>query len=137
MELSATYPVLYFDGVCNLCNSTVQFIIKHDKRKQFRFAPLQSVPGKAVLQQIGGDAQDSVILQYNRKYYSKSDAVLQVMKLLGGVWKTSLIGYLLPRFFRNMVYDWIAKNRYRWFGRQDECMIPTAELRSRFLDYEL
>jgi predicted DCC family thiol-disulfide oxidoreductase YuxK len=134
MEEAATNPVLYFDGICNLCNSTVQFIIKHDKQKQFRFAPLQSSSGQKVLSEIGGNAPDSVILQYQGKYYSKSDAALRVLKLLGGVWQMGAIGYMLPHFFRNMVYDWIAKNRYNWFGKQNECMIPTPELKARFLD---
>ncbi|RYD56531.1 MAG: thiol-disulfide oxidoreductase DCC family protein [Sphingobacteriales bacterium] len=132
MAEDATYPVLYFDGVCNLCNNTVRFIIKHDKKKQFRFAALQSVSGQMMADKLKDT--ESVILAYKGEYYSKSDAALKTMAILGGIWRVGLVGHILPSFLRNMLYDWVARNRYRWFGRLNQCMIPTPELKSRFLD---
>lgn len=124
-------PILYFDGVCNLCNSVVQFIIRHDRKGVFRFASLQSEAGKKVRTEGG---LSSVILFYKGKYYTKSGAVLQVARLLGG-WMLLLVpGYVLPKFVRDAIYDAVAKRRYKWFGRKDECMIPTPELKARFLD---
>jgi predicted DCC family thiol-disulfide oxidoreductase YuxK len=129
-------PILFFDGECNLCNSSVQFIIKRDKKQQFLFAPLQSSRGKeaiAEVQQQMLKVPDSVILYYNGKYYSRSSAALHIARLLGGIWSLFYAGMILPRFIRDGVYEWIARNRYKWFGKRNECMIPTPELRSRFL----
>ena len=126
-------PVLLFDGVCNLCNGFVQFIIKHDKRKQFRFASLQSDAGVAAKKELGDRGPDSVILCYNHKYYTKSDAILLIFMLLGRLWMLGSVFYLMPRILRNTIYDWIALNRYKWLGKRDACMIPTPELKSRFL----
>ncbi len=124
-------PILYFDGVCNLCNSLVQFIIRHDREGVFRFASLQSEAGKKV--RAEGELS-SVILFYRGKYYTKSGAVLQVARLLGGWMLLLMPGYILPKFVRDAIYDAVAKRRYKWFGRKDECMIPTPELKARFLD---
>ncbi len=129
-------PILFFDGECNLCNSSVQFIIKRDKKKKFLFAPLQSERGKqavAEVQQQMLKVPDSVILYYNGKYYSRSSAALRIARLLGGVWSLLYAGMILPGFIRDGVYEWIARNRYKWFGKRNECMMPTPELRSRFL----
>ena len=132
-----TGPVLYFDGVCNLCNSTVQFIIRNDRRKIFRFASLQSAAGERLLEQVEqekGYRPDSVILEYNGKYYMRSSAVLKVASLLGGKMLLLMPGYILPSFVRDGIYNIIAKRRYNWFGRREECMVPTAELQERFLE---
>ena len=130
------HSILYFDGVCNLCNGVVQQVIKNDRKQQFLFASLQSGAGAAAqetIKQQYGKVPDSIILYHKGKYYIKSAAALKTARLLGGAWKLLAIGYILPPFFRNIVYDWVARNRYRWFGRQDTCMMPTEELNARFL----
>ena len=126
-------PVLYFDGVCNLCNGLVQFIIRHDKKKVFLFASLQSQAGAAELSYFNGKLPDSLILSYKGKYFTKSTAALYTFKLLGGFWKLLYLAIIVPRFIRDSVYGAIARNRYRWFGRRNECMVPTPELMDRFL----
>ncbi len=138
VETSA--PILFFDGECNLCNGAVQFIIRRDKKEQFMFAALQSARGlqaKADLSQIQGfglKEPDSFILYYKGRYFIKSTAALETAKLLSGFWSLSVIGFVLPRFIRDWVYDLVARNRYKWFGKRNECMIPTPQLKRRFLD---
>ncbi len=130
------YPVVYFDGVCNLCNQSVQVIIRNDKQKKFRFASLQSEAGKKLLTSMvtgGKPPPDSIILSYQGKILFKSEAALRIARILGGGWNILYSTIILPRFLRDAVYDLIARNRYRWFGKKDSCMIPTPELRSRFL----
>ena len=130
-------PVLFFDGVCNLCNRTVQFVIRRDKKKLFRFASLQSPAGQEALQLLAGEkgvSPDSVVLYYKGKFYIKSAAALKTAAFLGGIWRMAAAGWLLPRFIRNAIYDWIARHRYKWFGKKDACMLPSPELRERFLD---
>lgn len=126
-------PVLFFDGECNLCNSAVQFIIRHDKKKLFLFAPLQSTAGQDALKQFSGHVPDSVILFYNNRYFIKSAAGLNILRLLGGGWRFLYAFIIIPRFIRDWVYNIIARNRYKWFGKRNECMIPTPELKERFL----
>ncbi|TKD65991.1 thiol-disulfide oxidoreductase DCC family protein [Flavobacterium sp. ASW18X] len=129
--------IILFDGVCNLCNGAVQFIIKRDKRSVFKFASLQSEIGKRLTKERGIDTEllDSIILiEPGIAYYSKSTAALQIMKSFGGIWNLTRLFTVLPEGFRDIVYDFIAKNRYKWFGKKDACMIPTPELQSRFLD---
>jgi len=127
------HPVLFFDGECNLCNSAVQFVIRHDKKKLFLFAPLQSEAGKQALAQFSGKAPDSVILLYKGQYFLRSAAVLQTLKLLSGIWKWLYAGIIIPGFLRDWLYDAVSRNRYKWFGKRKECMIPTPELMDRFL----
>lgn len=133
---SVDKPILFFDGVCNLCNNTVQFIIRHDKKQQFLFAPLQSSAGAQALQAVPAASlkTGSVILFYRGTFYTRSASVLKVCSLLGGWLNLLLAGYILPPFIRNALYDFIARNRYKWFGHKDECMIPTPELKARFID---
>ncbi len=129
-------PILFFDGVCNLCNRFIQFVIKNDSNKLFLFAPIQSDAFKQIEQKLLENHKavpDSVILYYNDRLYTKSDAVLKMMPLLNGKWIIARLGYIFPRFIRNAVYDWVAARRYKFFGKKDECMIPTPELQSRFL----
>ena len=128
-----TRPVIFFDGECNLCNSAVQYVIRHDKKEQFLFAPLQSDAGRQVLQLMPGNIPDSFILYHNGKIYIKSSAALQTAWLLGG-WRTGLYAFIIvPRLLRDAVYNLVARNRYRLFGRRDSCMVPTEELKARFL----
>lgn len=129
-------PVLLFDGVCNLCNGTVQWIIERDPQGKIKFASLQSDVGAALLQQYGlpADQLNSVVLIDKGKVYMRSDAGLQLLYLLGGWWGVlSLKLWVVPRFVRNAVYDYVAHNRYRWFGKKDQCMMPSPELKARFL----
>jgi predicted DCC family thiol-disulfide oxidoreductase YuxK len=128
-------PIILFDGVCNLCNSSVQFVIKHDKKKKFNFAPLQSDAGQALLKRyhLPKTISNSFVLIQNNIAYSKSTAALKVAKQLNGAIKILYIFIIFPTFIRNWVYDLIAKNRYKWFGKQAHCIMPTAELQNRFL----
>ena len=127
--------IILFDGVCNLCNSAVQFTIRHDKKNIFRFASLQSERGKDLLRAGGFDTQksDSFVLIQEGLYFTKSTAALLVAKALGGKWRLLYALIIVPKFVRDIVYNFIAKNRYRIFGKREECMIPTAELHSKFL----
>lgn len=130
------HPVILFDGVCNLCNSSVQFVIRRDKKGSFRFASLQGRSGQQYLQQyhLPVDAFNSFVLIENNKVYTRSTAALRVARQLGGGWKL-LYGFIvIPRFIRDAVYNLVAKNRYRWFGKKEACMIPSPELKARFLD---
>lgn len=128
--------IVLFDGVCNLCNRSVQFIIRRDDKEKFLFASLQSEAGKALLQQfhLPSDADpESIILIKGQAVYRYSSAVLQIARNLGGVWSLAYAFIILPRFVRDGIYKFIARNRYRWFGRQDSCMLPTAALKAKFL----
>ncbi len=129
--------IILFDGVCNLCNSSVQFIIKNDKKDNFRFATLQGEIGQKFISERNIDQQktDSIILiEPGIAYYTKSSAALKIGKCFGGAWKLLWVFEQLPVSIRDFVYDYIAKNRYKWFGQKNECMIPTPELKSKFLD---
>ncbi|GAA4463635.1 DUF393 domain-containing protein [Nemorincola caseinilytica] len=128
-------PVLYFDGVCNLCERSVQFVIRNDKKQLFRFATLSSAAGQEALQHgnIAATKVGSVVLYFRGRYYTRSAAALHTLRLLGGLWQLLFVFMLVPPFIRDRVYDHIAANRYKWFGRKEECMIPTPELQERFL----
>lgn len=127
--------IVLFDGVCNFCNSSVQFIIKHDTSNSLKFASLQSSIGQALLNKyaIPKDV-DSVIFIENNQAYTKSSAALKIANYFGGFWKLLQIFMVVPTFIRNFFYDIIAKNRYRWFGKKDSCMLPSPEIRNRFLE---
>ena len=129
-------PVVLFDGVCNLCDSAVQFIIKHDKKNNFLFASLQSETGQKLLQQYNLPLSDfnSFILIQNNRPYTKSTGALKVAKKLNALWPILYLFIIVPKFIRDGVYNWVAKNRYKWFGKKDECMIPTQQLKARFLN---
>ena len=129
--------IILFDGVCNLCNTAVQFIIKHDKKDVFRFVALQSELGKEILNHIRADPKslDSIILyQPGFAYYYKSEAAIEIAKNLGGLFYFANLFSILPTSFNNYIYDYIAKNRYKWYGKKDSCMIPTKELQAKFLE---
>lgn len=127
--------VVLFDGDCTLCNSSVQFVIRHDKEAHFRFAALGSPVAVALLEghALPGKELDSVVYLRQGKAYTRSSAALYIANDLGGMWSLMSVFLLVPRPLRDLVYDVIAKYRYRWFGKQDSCMLPTAELRGRFL----
>jgi len=136
IQVAREHPVLLFDGVCNLCDGLVQFIIKRDQKARFRFASLQSEIGQALAEQAGLEPTNmgTAILYDGEEFHLKSDMALGVARQLGGFWSVFVIFRMVPRSIRDGVYDWIARNRYKWFGQKDECMIPTPELKSRFLD---
>lgn len=128
--------IILFDGVCNLCNSAVQFVIRHDKKDVFRFVALQSELGQNILKHIGIDPKyiDSVILyEPGVAYYYKSAAAIEIAKNLGGFWHLGTVFRVIPTGISNQVYDYIAKNRYKWYGKKDSCMVPSPELESKFL----
>ncbi|KAJ1401100.1 thiol-disulfide oxidoreductase DCC [Ochromonadaceae sp. CCMP2298] len=131
-----TKPVIFFDGLCNLCNSSVQFVIERDKNKKFLFASLQSELAKNNLPEalIGEDSLQTIVLKKDDKLLTKSTAALTIARTLSGLWPMLYLFILVPSFIRDFVYDLIGKNRYKWFGKKDHCMIPSKELKSRFLD---
>jgi predicted DCC family thiol-disulfide oxidoreductase YuxK len=135
MENQLTHIIL-FDGVCNLCNSSVQFIIRHDKKNRFRFASLQSDFGQNQLikYQIDSKNTDSFIYIKSDHAYIKSTAGLLVLKDLGGLWKLPFLFIVFPKTLRDWIYDLIAKNRYKLFGKKESCMVPTPDLKSRFIN---
>jgi predicted DCC family thiol-disulfide oxidoreductase YuxK len=135
--------IVLFDGVCNLCNAAVLFIIDRDPREQFRFAPLQSPEAARLLRErghplssagTGRDVPASIVLIEDGRVSERSAAALRIARRLTGLWPAFYTLMLLPRPVRDLVYDWMARNRYRWFGRQDQCRVPTPELRGRFLE---
>ncbi len=129
--------IVLFDGVCNLCNGAVNFIIAHDKKDVFRYASLQSEIGKKLTSERGLDPNeiDSILLiEPGKAYYRKSTAALKISEDLSGGYKLLKIFLLLPASLRDRVYDFIASHRYKWFGKKEECMIPSPELKSKFLD---
>jgi predicted DCC family thiol-disulfide oxidoreductase YuxK len=130
------HPVILFDGVCNLCNGFVQFIIKRDAKAKFRFAALQSDFAKEELQKrnINPNIINTVIFLDKELTYTQSTAALEIAKTLGKGWQLFYPLIFLPTFFRDYLYKIVAKNRYKWFGQKDSCMVPTPELKSRFLD---
>jgi predicted DCC family thiol-disulfide oxidoreductase YuxK len=129
------HPIILFDGVCNFCNGAINFIIKQDKKRIFRFAALQSEIGQQLLKQhnLSPTELDSFVVIDQGKAYKKTTAALHLYPKFGGAWKLSKGLWIVPQFIRDFFYDIIAKNRYRWFGKKDACMIPTPEIRSLFL----
>lgn len=128
-------PIILFDGVCNFCNNAVNFVIKRDKKASIHFAPLQSEIGRQLLikYQLPTNTMNTFIFIESGKAYMKSTAALKVCRYLNGLWPLSYSFIIVPKFFRDGIYNWIAKNRYKWFGIKQECMIPTPDVRSRFL----
>jgi predicted DCC family thiol-disulfide oxidoreductase YuxK len=134
--VTAAAPLILFDGDCNLCNGAVQFVIRRDPLEHFRFASLQSAAGRAALAAAGvtGSLPDSIVLVRDGKVATKSGAALAIARGLRLPWPLLTVFWLVPYPLRDLVYDWIARNRYRWFGKREECWVPTKELRERFLD---
>jgi predicted DCC family thiol-disulfide oxidoreductase YuxK len=127
--------IILFDGVCNFCNSSVQFIIKRDPTGYFKFASLQSETGQRLLKKYGVSKEiNSLIVIEKQSVYIKSSAALQISRKLTGFWRFFSILRVFPPLFRDYLYDLLAKNRYNWFGKRDSCMLPTAEMKKRFLD---
>lgn len=130
--------IVLFDGVCNLCNSAVQFIIKRDKKNIFLFSALQSQATEQLLQQQGiklnnTKQPESIIVLSKGKCYDKSSAALIIAKHLGCFWSLMHVFWIIPKPLRDAVYMFISRNRYKWFGKQESCMIPTPELKAKFI----
>jgi len=136
VDADHVHNLILFDGVCNLCSGAVQFIVKKDKAAKFKFASLQSPVAGNYLRKHNLEQKGtySIIFIHNGKAFDKSNAVLEIAKRLSGAWPLFYAFKILPKFIRDFFYYAIARNRYRWFGKKDECMIPTAELKARFLE---
>lgn len=128
-------PIILFDGVCNFCNSAVNFVIKRNAKANILFAPMQSDAGQKILRQYNLPASDmqSFVFVDKGKAYRQSTAALKVCRYLRGLWPICYGLIIVPRFIRDGIYNWIAKNRYKWFGVRQECMIPLPEVKQRFL----
>ena len=127
--------LILFDGVCNLCNGFVSFVIERDPKAHFKFGSLQSQVGQALRAKYSiSSTTDSIIFIEGERFYTRSTAVLRIVRNFGGAWPVLTVFILIPRFIRDRVYDFIARNRYVWFGRKEVCLLPTTELRSRFID---
>lgn len=128
-------PIILFDGLCNLCDGAVQFVLKHDDDKNFLFASLQSETGQQLLKQFNFPLENfnSFVLLQNNNVYLRSTAALLVAKQLSGAIKFIYLFIIVPAFIRDWVYNWIAKRRYKWFGKKEACIVPTPELKARFL----
>jgi len=135
MEPETEKAIIFFDGVCNLCNYSVQLVLKHDTKHHFVFAALQSDVARDILLQYPENItkKDSILLLKNNQIYTESTAALLIAKQFTGFWKVLLVFWIIPKFLRDRLYRFIAKNRYRWFGKKDSCMIPTKEVSKRFL----
>lgn len=129
-------PIIFFDGVCNLCNNFVQLIIRNDRQEKFLFSPIQSDFARKFLleNKFNGQDSDSVILFIDGSFYTKSNAALRIAKSMNGLWPLFWIFIIIPSPIRNWVYDFIARNRLKWFGTRNECMIPSSQNKKRFLN---
>ncbi len=133
--VESTHPILLYDGVCNFCNKTVQFIIQHDKKGLIHFASLQSTFGQQKTKEAQLPTQDlkSLLFIDKGQIYSRSSGALRISKYLNGAWKLLYVFIIIPKPFRDIIYNFIAKNRYKWFGKTEECILPSPDIRSRFL----
>lgn len=136
-KLPKDKKIILFDGVCNLCDATVQKVIKADKKDIFRFVALQSDLGKEIINYIGIDTEktDSIILyEPGIAYHIKAEAAIEIAKTIGGVYSLLGIFSVFPNWLKDIGYDFVAKNRYKWYGKKESCMIPTPEIKAKFLE---
>jgi predicted DCC family thiol-disulfide oxidoreductase YuxK len=127
-------PVIYFDGYCGLCNGFVDFVLARDRARRFRFAPLQGTTARARFGDPGEVDPTTILLEEAGTVFDRSTAALRIITALGGIWGLAGMLRLVPRFIRDAVYDWVARNRYGWFGKRDSCRLPSSEERAVFLD---
>ena len=134
--MDTTHPILFFDGVCNLCNGAIQFILKNDRRGELRFASLQSDLAEELLPPFGINPKDlnSVVLYENGTVYTRSSSVLRTLKLMGGPLSYLAVFGIIPRRIRDFFYNYISHHRYNWFGKREQCMLPRPEWNARFLE---
>lgn len=135
-KIASMQKVVLFDGVCNLCNSSVQKLIRWDKKETLKFASLQSKFGQRLLSDLKLDKDNftSILYLKGNQVFTRSTAAILILTDLGGGWKIMRIFYLIPKILRDKIYDWISKNRYKWFGKKEQCWLPTPELKKRFLN---
>lgn len=128
--------IVLFDGVCNLCQSSVQFLLKHDKKGKLKYASLQSKFGKELLQKYKIDTNkvDSIVFVSNGKAFIESSAALKIAGFLNFPLNALQVFWIVPKFIRDRIYKWVARNRYKWFGKEETCMLPTEDISARFLD---
>ncbi len=129
--------IILYDGVCNLCDTTIQFVIRHDKKDTFRFVALQSELGEKILKHIGvsRDKTDSTILyEPGKAYYIKSDVAFRILREIGGIHSLLLVFSVFPKSLLDKIYDYVARNRYKWYGQKESCLVPTPELKAKFLE---
>jgi len=128
--------MILFDGVCNLCNSSVQLVINNDPDAIFRFAPLQGEYAQQLIKERNIELNDigSIVLIEKEEFFLRSTAVLRIARKMKWPWKSCWCLIIFPRGFRDLIYKWVANNRYNWFGKKENCMVPTKELKSRFLE---
>ncbi|MCF6223129.1 MAG: DUF393 domain-containing protein [Flavobacteriaceae bacterium] len=136
MNQTKNKSIVLFDGLCNLCNSSVRFILKHDKKEQYSFASLQSDASTKLLLHLNYKKDDlnSIVLIEGVKVYNKSTAVLRIAKELRPLWNCSYLFIIIPEFIRDSIYDFIAKNRYKWFGKRKACQIHNLKYKDRFIN---
>lgn len=136
MNQTKNKSIVLFDGLCNLCNSSVRFILKHDKKEQYSFASLQSDASTKLLLHLNYKKDDlnSIVLIEGAKVYYKSTAVLRIAKGLRPIWNCSYLFIIIPKFIRDSIYDFIAKNRYNWFGKRESCQIHNLKYKDRFIN---
>lgn len=129
-------PVVLFDGVCNLCNGSVTFIIRRDRTMKLKFASLQSEFGQEQMRRFNLpiSSLNSVFLIKDGRLFQKSNAALEIVRMLDGLWPVFYVFKIVPKIMRDFIYDLIAENRYRWFGKKEECMIPTPDMKTRFVN---
>jgi predicted DCC family thiol-disulfide oxidoreductase YuxK len=129
------HPIILYDGVCHLCNGVINYILPRDKHRYFRFSPLQSETGQALLQKFNlpTDDYDSFVLVEGDKHYVRSGAAIKVMQGMGFPYSLGAVLWILPRPLRDALYNWVAQNRYKWFGQYDTCLMPTPDIKERFL----
>ena len=134
--MPADHPVILFDGECNLCNSSVDFVVERDPDGVFKLGSLQSEAGRRLMERHGLDpeAMDSIVLIDGDEVYRESDAALRIARKMSGAWPLLSVFRVVPAFIRDAVYRWIARNRYRWFGKRDTCRVPSPDEQSRFID---
>lgn len=137
MRIQDRFDIILFDGVCNLCNNAVDFIIKRDKKNRFKFSSLQDNSVRKLLNDSNllEGYLDSIILIRGDEIFFKSRAALEISKKLSGIWPLLYTLILIPAFVRDPIYDWIARNRYKWFGKKSTCRIPSDEEKSRFINF--
>lgn len=127
-------PIIFFDGVCGLCNRAVDFLIRRDKNRLFRFAPLQGKTASIVLPSALLDQPETIVCKNGDVLYYKSNAILHILIQIGGGWKLAVLLYVIPKFIRDLCYDMVAHNRYKVFGKKESCRLPSPEEREVFLD---
>lgn len=130
-----THPVIFFDGVCNFCNASIQLVIRNDKQGRFHFASLQSEYAKQFfLTHTIPKNIDSIVLWDGDRIYTQTSALLRIVRYLRFPWPIFMAAWFIPAFLRDPIYRFVARNRYKWFGRRESCMIPTPDIRARFID---